>query len=146
MPQLQLFCSFTYFLFFILSCMVHAWWYLTLCDSMDCSLSGPSVHGIFQARILEWVAISYYRGSCWPRDWTCFSCISCISRQILNCCAVWETPIFLYISSNNFFFPFHSYSILSTSSSRWMCFLLSVKQNDVNAVKCWETKSKEFLG
>ena len=34
---------------------------LTLCDSMDCSLSGSSVHGIFQARILEWVAISFSR-------------------------------------------------------------------------------------
>ena len=35
---------------------------LTLCDSMDCSLPGSSVHGIFQARILEWVAISFSRG------------------------------------------------------------------------------------
>ena len=32
---------------------------LTLCDPMDCSLPGPSVHGIFQARVLEWVAISF---------------------------------------------------------------------------------------
>ena len=36
---------------------------LTLCDPMDCSLLGSSVHGILQARILEWVAISYSRGS-----------------------------------------------------------------------------------
>ena len=36
---------------------------LTLCDPMDCSLPGSSVHGIFQARILEWVAISFSRGS-----------------------------------------------------------------------------------
>ena len=35
----------------------------TLCDPMDCSLPGSSVHGIFQARILEWVAISFSRGS-----------------------------------------------------------------------------------
>ena len=41
---------------------------LTLCDLMDCSLPGSSVHGIFQARILEWVAISFSRGSSWPRD------------------------------------------------------------------------------
>ena len=33
----------------------------TLCDPMDCSLPGPSVHGIFQARILQWVAISFSR-------------------------------------------------------------------------------------
>ena len=43
---------------------------LTLCDPMDCSLPGSSIHGIFQARVLEWVAISYSRGSSWPRDWT----------------------------------------------------------------------------
>ena len=40
----------------------------TLCGFMDCSLSGLSVHGILQARILECVAISYFRGSSWPRD------------------------------------------------------------------------------
>ena len=34
---------------------------LTLCDPMDCRLPGSSVHGIFQARILEWVAISFFR-------------------------------------------------------------------------------------
>ena len=42
--------------------------YLTLCDTMDCSLPGSSVHGILQARILEWVAISFSRGSSQPRD------------------------------------------------------------------------------
>ena len=41
---------------------------LTLCDPMDCSLPGSSVHGIFQAEILEWVAISFSRGSSRPRD------------------------------------------------------------------------------
>ena len=47
---------------------------LTLCDSMDCSPSGSSVHGIFQARILEWVAISFSKGSSWQRDWTQVFC------------------------------------------------------------------------
>ena len=42
----------------------------TLCDPMDCSLTGFSIHGIFQARVLEWVAISISRGSFKPRDWT----------------------------------------------------------------------------
>ena len=46
----------------------------TLCDPMDYSLSGSSVHGIFQARILEWVAISFSRRSSQPRDWTWVSC------------------------------------------------------------------------
>ena len=45
-----------------------AQWCLTLCDPMDCSLSGSSVHGIFQARILEWGAISFSRGPSRPRD------------------------------------------------------------------------------
>ena len=43
---------------------------LTLCDPVDCSLSGSSVHGIFQARVLEWGAISFSRGSSQPRDRT----------------------------------------------------------------------------
>ena len=48
---------------------------------MDCSLPGSSVHGIFQAKILEWVAISYSRGSSPSRD---RSCVSFIGRQILK--------------------------------------------------------------
>ena len=40
----------------------------TLCDPMDCSPPGSSVHGIFQARVLEWVAISFSRGSSQPKD------------------------------------------------------------------------------
>ena len=42
----------------------------TLCHPMDCSLPGSSVHGIFQTRVLEWVAISFSRGSARPRDRT----------------------------------------------------------------------------
>ena len=49
--------------------------YLTLCDPMVCSLPGSSAHGIFKARILEWVAISFSRRSSWLRDWTWISCI-----------------------------------------------------------------------
>ena len=48
----------------------------TLCDPMDCSPPGPSVHRILQARILEWVAISFSRWSSWPRDGTWVSCIA----------------------------------------------------------------------
>ena len=46
---------------------------LTLCNPMDCSPPGSSILGILQARILEWVAISFSRGSSRPRDWTCAS-------------------------------------------------------------------------
>ena len=48
---------------------------LTLCNPMDYSLPGSSIHGIFQATILEWVAISFSRRPSWPRDWTWVSCI-----------------------------------------------------------------------
>ena len=48
----------------------------TLCDPMDCSLLGSSVPEIFQARVLEWVAISFSTGSSWPRDRTWVSCIA----------------------------------------------------------------------
>ena len=48
----------------------------TLCDPMDCSLSGSSVHGIFQARVLEWVAIAFSQGSSQPRNRTQVSCIA----------------------------------------------------------------------
>ena len=46
------------------------------CDPIDCSLPDSSVYGICQARILQWVAISFSRGSFQPRDQTCVSCIS----------------------------------------------------------------------
>ena len=49
---------------------------LTLCDPMDCSLPGSCVHGISQARILEWVDISFSRGSSKSRDQTQVSCIA----------------------------------------------------------------------
>ena len=48
----------------------------TLSDLMDCSLLGFSLHGILQARILEWVAISFSRGASQPRDQTWVSCIA----------------------------------------------------------------------
>ena len=47
---------------------------LTLCDTTDCSLPGSSVHGILQAKILEWAAIPFSRGSSQPRDQTQVSC------------------------------------------------------------------------
>jgi len=53
--------------------------YLTLCNPQDCSPSGFSVHGIFQARILGCVAISYSRGSSWPRNWTHVTFISALA-------------------------------------------------------------------
>ena len=57
---------------------------LTLCNPIDYSPPGSSVHESFQLRILEWVAISYFRGSSQLRDWICVSYIFCIDRKVLN--------------------------------------------------------------
>ena len=63
------------------------WWWVSCsvmsdsCDPMDCSLPGLSIHGILQATVPEWVAISFSRGSSRPRNQTQFSCIA--GRQIL---------------------------------------------------------------
>ena len=64
----------------------HVW----LCNPIDCSPSGSSVCGISQARILEWVAISFFRGSSWPRDQNYVSCVSSTGKQILYHWATWE--------------------------------------------------------
>ena len=79
----------------------------TFCGTVDCSPPGSSVHGIFQSRILEWVAILFSRGWSRPRDWTRVSCVSCIGRRILYHCATWEAPVaqgryFLFVSHGVF--------------------------------------------
>ena len=56
----------------------------TLCDLVGCSPPGSSVHGIFQARILEWVAISYSKGSSWPKDQTHVSWVSCLAGRFFT--------------------------------------------------------------
>ena len=63
--------------------------HVPLCDPMDCSPPGSSVHGIFLARILKWVAISSSREPSRPRDQTC---VSSIGRWILYPWATWEAP------------------------------------------------------
>ena len=67
-------------------CLVSKSW-LTLWNPVDCSLPGSSVHGVSQARMLEWTAVSYSRGSSWPRNGTC---ISCTGGYILYHWATWE--------------------------------------------------------
>ena len=75
-----------------------------LWDLMDWSLPGSSVHGIFQARILEQVAISFSRAPSWLRGRTCISCVFCVDKQILYHWVIWKAyylPISLYWSSIN---------------------------------------------
>ena len=56
----------------------------TLCDPMDCSPPASSVHGTLQARILEWVAIPFFRGSSWPRDQIVCSTLQVDFYQLTN--------------------------------------------------------------
>ena len=65
----------------------------TLCNPMDYSLPGSSVHGIFQAIVLEWIAISFSKGSSQPRDRTQVSCI--VDRHF----TVWPTGKSIYFSA-----------------------------------------------
>ena len=62
----------------------------TLCNPMDCSLPGSSIHGTFQVRILESVAIFYSWASSQPRDPICISCFFCITKLILYHCTAWK--------------------------------------------------------
>ena len=66
-----------------------------ICNPMDCSPPGSSVHGILQARTLEWVAISSFRGSSRPRDQTHVSGVSCSGRQILYHWAIFVQVVIL---------------------------------------------------
>ena len=68
---------------------------LTLCDPVDCSLPGSSVHGIFQASIKDWVVISFYRGSSQPRDQTHISYVSWVADKFF---IHLQSIFFLYVS------------------------------------------------
>ena len=68
--------SYLNMLFFVVQSLSHIGLF---CDPMNCNPLDFSVHGIFQARILEWVVISFSKGSSQPRDWTSVTCISCIA-------------------------------------------------------------------
>lgn len=77
---------------YVLSCV----W---LSHPMDCSLSGSSDHRISQPRILEWVVISFSRGSSWSKDWTH---VSCIGRQVLfHRCQLSKTELYIWIKEDD---------------------------------------------
>ena len=107
----------------------------TLCDPMDCSLPGSSVHGILQRRILEWVAISFSRGSSQPRDRTQVSSIEgrfftlwatrkatrkfiSLNKQLFLHNKIYQiTDLILYQSS--LALPWHHLRWLSQQSGSW---------------------------
>ena len=68
----------------------HVW----LCDTMDYSLPSSFVHGILQARILEWVAISFFGGSSQPRDQ---APVSALTGRFFSTSTIWEAPDTFYV-------------------------------------------------
>ena len=87
----------------------------TLCDPMDCSPPGSSVYGIFQVRVLKWVAMPFPRGSSWPRDWTCGSFSSYISKWIL---------LLLSHQGSSLLCETYSYTLFDLRFVESMCFYL----------------------
>ena len=81
---------------------------------MDCSPPGFSVHGILQARILEWVAISFSKGSTWPRDW---AHVFYIGRQIFHLGATRETTMKVRRGSQSVTTPYGEHKIPAPDSS-----------------------------
>ena len=107
----------------VLSRLSHVQLFVT---PMDCSLSGPSIHGILQTRILEWVAMPSSRGSSRPWDQTHVSYVSCIGKWILLPLATAGSPSWGSTSSNshgdwNFYTALHSWLSLSPGYLQKMC-------------------------
>ena len=103
----------------------------TLCDPMDYSQPGSSVHGILQERILEWVAISFSMGSTQPRDRTYVSYFSCtgIGSRFSTTSTTWEAPyirVYIYI-----FFP--------QSSSFFSTYCMLIKVNTCRKRNIWSS-------
>ena len=96
-----------------------------LCDPMDYSLSGSSVRGIFQARVLEWIAISFSRGSFWPRNQTQ------VSRIVGRRFTVWATKEA----------PNYSSSLRLRLKSRWAC----VTNDKAKKCKSQNVNSEHFV-
>ena len=89
---------------------------LTPCNPVDHSLPGSSVHGILQSRILEWVAIPFFRGSSRLRNWTRISYVACVGSQVLYDCRHLGNPQAHHIQIQiSIFFQFRIWAGISTS-------------------------------
>ena len=98
----------------LLPCVLSRFSHVRLCDPVDCSPPGFSVHGIFQARILEWAAIFFSRGSTQSRDqtWVFF-----IPERYFT---IWATRIFSLFAKVLFIFlPYKSFSLCNLSKTSW---------------------------
>ena len=101
----------------------------TICDAMNCSLSGSSVHGVFQARVLEWVAVPFSRGSSRPRDWTW---VSCIAGKFFTIWAIRETD---KCRCDRCAFPLKN----KNKTKTWLCF--PIRPNSLDSLSLCETFS-----
>ena len=116
--------------------------FLTLCNPMDCSLPDFSVHGIFQARILEWVTIFFSRRTSQPRDRTHTFCASCINKQILH---HWATTWLIRVYSlpiNMYLLPFwgslfwtHKFRFPITNCSCHLCIHNNLSHNIYQSIE-----------
>ena len=119
---MSLYRSLSFYIYNVHACSVTQL-YPILCNLMDCNPPVYSVHGIFQAIILEWVAISFSRGSSWPRDQTR---VSSTGRQILY---HWATCIHeIYYRSQLMLWRLRSYMV---------CHLEDQEGHGCNSVKGW---------
>ena len=121
-PVLYNRCSLAMFCTCVCVCVhAHAQSCLTLCDPVNCYPPGSSVHGISQAWILEQVAISYSRGSSWPRDRTRISWFFTTVPSGKPCCI--RSGVYVSILIAQFIPPPHPHwSPYITSLRLWVCF------------------------
>ena len=84
---------------------------LTLCDLVDCSPQGSSVHGIPQARILDWVAVPFSRGSSWPKGWT----LPAFAGRFFTTSATWE----VLIAPCYYIYPYEPQNINTDPDNWW---------------------------
>ena len=113
-----------------------------LCDPMDCSLQGSSVHGVFQARVLDWVAISFSRGSSQLRDRTW---VSHIARRHFT---VWATREALKTCGNKEATLTSSSSTLAQDLSQkiweWSPVIRVLKSLAGDPDVCWSLKTNDL--
>ena len=107
-----------------------------LCNPMDCSPPDSSVHLIFQATVLECVAISYCWGSSWPRDQIHISSISCTGRQILYHCDTWAEwiPVSVWLSPLQFSGNYHNIVNWLDPNIKY---ILKIKTLTPYIITCW---------
>ena len=96
-------------------CVLVAQSFPTLCDPMNCSLPSFSVHGILQARILEWIDIPFSRGSSQTRDWIL---VSCIAGRFFTISATGKSSLCSNSSNFKLLFPFSWVSFTGSKSGK----------------------------